>query len=611
MTLTAHEAIIELGKRLGYIDTLVNIDRGLCAGISALWMKARLVHQDDRFNARIQRIIDETDTLAEQIEAVKRKVKAKEILSADDSNLLEILAFYDGIALHQSPDVFSETLGSSYRQKEMVKISDFSQSLALEASGGLREIHSQANVYSVTEISAYFKALADMLNSIAPPLTEPIGFVLSSHNHSISLCYDVTAKLWTFMDINWWPSKSMKHEVLLATHIRRSIGFKSSKDEGRSCFNVQVFAKGEGVAPDLFDVFEEEHRIQPEKIRELDAESLKVMLDSDENLGVIIAEIAKLARGFELLSTPDSSGYAPAAAAAEIGRVSVIAEIAKLAQGFELLSMASSDGYSPATLAALHGHVSVIAEMAKLARGYELLSTPDNNGYTAAYIAAYNGQVSVIAELAKLAQGYELLNTAGRDGYTPASTAVENGDVAVIEEIAHLPYGLELLKSVNIDKLSALPSLMAKKCAANILLEEIDRLSITHAPEDKIMFIEQQQMQLSEATASTMDEMIEKLKRHLYAVKELNECIKRIQEGGLFDSALKREKAKSIELALISIPLNQRDSILLQDTSEKRNLCRILDLHFPSWRKKAGAEVDEGSLPDIEESGSGFFKEFK
>ena len=241
MPLSAHEAIIKLGVALGY--QLTDIEKGLCHGISVSWMKADLLHQQDKFITRIERIINENDTLVRQIQATKERLISGEGENEEDRALLEIMALYDSIALHQAPNDFSETFNHHYHQHDIEHISLFSQSEQLEAEGGLQPIYSQAVIFSKEEMFTYFEKLAETLTAIVPPLTEPLSFILGSGSHSISLNYDVGKKTWTFMDINQWPPRRIHDPAVLTNMICQSSGYLCERDKTMSSFCIQMFAK--------------------------------------------------------------------------------------------------------------------------------------------------------------------------------------------------------------------------------------------------------------------------------------------------------------------------------------------------------------------------------
>ena len=89
MPITAHATIMKLASDLGYFKKVPTLKEGLCVGISTSWMKACLINQEAKFNHMIQRIIDENNSLVEQINAVKAKVMKKDTLNDNDNELFE------------------------------------------------------------------------------------------------------------------------------------------------------------------------------------------------------------------------------------------------------------------------------------------------------------------------------------------------------------------------------------------------------------------------------------------------------------------------------------------------------------------------------------------
>ena len=105
---TAHEAILDLGIAMGYSTTIKNFRMGVCHGVAVSWMNACLIHEEAKFNRRIERIISEGSSLVQQMADVNEKVKAKQPLTEGEDELMEMMAMYDSIALHQDPQEFPE-----------------------------------------------------------------------------------------------------------------------------------------------------------------------------------------------------------------------------------------------------------------------------------------------------------------------------------------------------------------------------------------------------------------------------------------------------------------------------------------------------------------------
>lgn len=450
----AHASIAYLAGKLGYIDQMKDYSNGLCKGISTTWMKACLSGDERAFDAFIKKAVEQKETIVPQIDAVKEKVKHGVALTDDEDALIEMGGFFDSIALHQSPVSFEDVFDAKYYQDDVEKISPFTQSKRAEGTE-LSELYSQSNIYSEPDMAAYFSSIAKTIDDLNPPLAEPVGLVLDSHEHTISVTYDAKSKSWTVMDINLWPPKVTKDPHELVSLIRKSEGYKAHKQEDMSCFKTQILAQTNDTNKEQLEALKQSlsstlgHSIKTEHIDKIGPDSLIVILKGDPLSAKTLAEQPEARPLWDLtLDTTDVTG--------------------------------SPVSYSAAYLAATYNQPSVIEAIAKLPDGTAMLAK-ECNGLTPADRAFMKGYVPVIRAVATSPDAYTLFNTPS------------------------IQDGIKL-----IDRLSDSPDIEMKKCAAEILLKEYGRSIAKGAPMQQLVECINQSSSVDE-----MDRMIGALKSQL------------------------------------------------------------------------------------------------
>ena len=471
----AHQAVIDLGIELGYANYVgtdgVNdissmrsaYEKGLCNGLAVSWMKSCLVNDQRTFNERIDfigknpahDITNRIETLrakAAEYNQSREKGTSAYQYTDEERELLEIPALYESISLHQSPSQFSTIFSDCLNQDDVEAISSISQSQSQENS--MQEIHKlstpQAIIGSSSDIIKYFTELASSIKTVLPPgpnsptplAAPPICFNLASHNHAISLQYNVDNETWTYMDINRWPPKLNLTAEQLVMEVNKSAGFMCFNPPGCILFQLTPYTlAGEHFAQlkNCVTEFTQQHPINIELATQVGSNLLKVIVHSPEAIKQLSADH----EGLTAISGQSDQGLTLAYIAVEQNRNDVIAELLQTEQGRGLLAT-EFQGMTSAYIAMRLGQVAVIAEFLRTDQGLDLLKT-ECSGYSPTFIATYQGQAAVIAELLQTEQGRGLLATECQ-GKTSAYLAAELGHAAVIGEFLKTAEGLELLK---------------------------------------------------------------------------------------------------------------------------------------------------------------------
>src|SRR6516225_7187616 len=96
----SHADLITIANLLGYS----NIKGGLCAGFSAMYGHSVFAQDEASFYKRLHFIATYKNNFPQLIEEIgKAQKKTANSLNEKDMQLLDILAFFDGIELYLSP----------------------------------------------------------------------------------------------------------------------------------------------------------------------------------------------------------------------------------------------------------------------------------------------------------------------------------------------------------------------------------------------------------------------------------------------------------------------------------------------------------------------------
>ena len=204
--MTIWQKIIQLNNELGYS----NKSGGICLGFSMLWLEAQILGQEKQFIERAQRIAhmaDDPDRI-KKFNQIKNKKGTR--LTSEESELFNILAFYDGLELYHSPDNHSDLFNTPHelKQAHFETISTFAAADDIQDLGGLQTLYKENLAYKTNEIETYLNDLGAILEPAQQSQSspEPIGFLLTSCDekpHAIAMTYQGKKEgkyFWKFMD---------------------------------------------------------------------------------------------------------------------------------------------------------------------------------------------------------------------------------------------------------------------------------------------------------------------------------------------------------------------------------------------------------------------------
>ncbi|MDI1351555.1 MAG: ankyrin repeat domain-containing protein, partial [bacterium] len=358
-----HTDLIKLAQILGYESVM---DNGMCAGFSVMLSQAFLVQQEQKFFDRlalIESYKDEFYALKKQLDEIAKKITYKVTLNSFEKKLLEIPAFFDGVALSHRPYKYSKLFeGQFITQNHHERIYPFIASAELE-KGAPVSVHASKNyIFNLAEAVIYFTALEYGLKESAS--IRPIW--IRSNLHKIFVMYDNERKKWIYVDINRLGeelSNKYYFELNSAQLVKQLYRSFCCSEYSFIALNVTCISTSTNASDkSLFDFLDSIHLNVPKQTTRY----------SDAGVGLLYL-------------------------ACIFGDLQLVRKLTK--QDGINLNSAIKKGTTPLYIACRNGHIEIVQE---------LLKHPDINvnsaldtGATPLYIACQNGDAEIVKELLK------------------------------------------------------------------------------------------------------------------------------------------------------------------------------------------------------------------
>ena len=222
--------LMEKMSAMGYTLTW----QGECYGLSHMAMQAFFAHDMVRFNERLERIyampiesfndhlLQLRDQQAQWMEK-KQKDKADEIRDI----IVDLNAFFDGVALHQCPIWYF--MGKDHQPLSQKQ--DARKTLPILTPVNLEQKDAQGNrphrpvlvtawtgsYHGVGELRSYFRQLREAQGD------HDFALTLIANCHAIELMYDHTTKRWLCVDPSHLPGEEYSEELFLGAAVWSSL----------------------------------------------------------------------------------------------------------------------------------------------------------------------------------------------------------------------------------------------------------------------------------------------------------------------------------------------------------------------------------------------------
>ncbi|WP_133137590.1 ankyrin repeat domain-containing protein [Legionella rowbothamii] len=422
-----HKAIETLQQELGYKVSPI----GSCQGFSLRWLEACFLKEENIFDARISKIVNELDTIAAAIN--KAQVKPIKERTPKDMQLLEIPAFYVSLGLYQMPEEYASLFGEVYHQPEVKRISALASSEKIFALGGLDEIVS--DIYYQDEFKKYLDSLEQLIKRCDLSSEDTIGLALSTANHTNALTY-TPGYGWKFMDINTYPSQIFPAGSTSELIRRIHEDFAIVSGSIPIAISATVFTVG---------LQEEKNQSLKTSLGLLKEEHSKSRAIPEPEKAIYLAELAAIKGDAALitqlytnssLSTKNSDGLTMHYLAAKNGHANVIDVLGSL--GVDLKE-ANENGATAVFIAAVYNHDQVIKKLSS----YEANLNAFYEQQTPLYVATYYGHFEAVKALVE--GGADLDLAFSEDISPPIFVAVEKKQIEVLAYLIHSGANVNLM----------------------------------------------------------------------------------------------------------------------------------------------------------------------
>lgn len=385
----SHRNLHSLGHILGYKSIG---EGGLCFGFSAMLAQAVVIQEEEKFFARLELIEhykDKFDNLKSAIDQVKQKVIDKQEISLEEEQLLEILAFFEGIALYLDPYKFNYIFNKYLYQSNFDEVFPFASSQKLEKIGGnLSIVSNKSFAFNEEELTAYLSDLEDILGksqSIYP-------IFLGSLNHSCITHYDKIKKKWIYVDTNLLEHNEAgdngKYYLELNSKELSKFLFTSFShvSEPYVLFNAKLVSNNPAFSDTHFlETLHSKHLMTTKHAARYDREGTGLL-----NIACGHGELGLVKRLLQHkteieLNKANEQGIFPLYMACHQGHVEVVKE---LLQHSEInVNQATSQGFTPLFIACLTGNLESVTAL--LQRPEIDINKKTNSGLTLLQAAAH------------------------------------------------------------------------------------------------------------------------------------------------------------------------------------------------------------------------------
>jgi len=222
-------------QKQGYYHDRDITNQGACLGVASMAAKAVLCRDINTFDQRIHQIAEEKDNV--------------------DFN---VLAFFDGVAIHQDiewyPQLFAKN-SSPKNQDQTLALSILPQQL--EEQGGIDLLAKFSGLYSKIDLINYLRTFENTITD-----EQPIVLILTSADHAITVNYNLENNGWLLIDANELPTQKIRspeniaEKIISAFYSRTSLSFTSNQDCA-AIFSEIYCVKSNTSAPDAITAWME------------------------------------------------------------------------------------------------------------------------------------------------------------------------------------------------------------------------------------------------------------------------------------------------------------------------------------------------------------------
>ncbi|STX28546.1 ankyrin repeat-containing protein [Legionella beliardensis] len=425
-----HDDLIEVGTCLGY----KSFEDGLCYGFSCMLAQAVLAQDTENFLNRLHLIASykpDFQRLKNDIQSARKKVKNKEELDTETQNLLDILAFFDGIELYLYPEEHTELFsdGAYINQEKITAIYPHVKSKALEKTE-LIILLNKPYAFDEADLTSYLNDLATILKQT----DSSFPILLGSGAHNVYLSYSKARDTWIYVDTNNFAldDKQDYFQELKLNELVDSIFASLSMNSSSVIFNTTLLASSNQKTESLkksLATFDANYPIKSKQANMLDGDDVGLLFLACQKGNLNAVQTLLNEKGIDI-NQAEESKKTPLYIACQNGYLDIVQAL--LSKENININQVDEDNTTPLHIACENGYLTIVEELLKKKEAIDV-NLENNDDVTPLYIACQNGHLAVVEAL--LGQKGIKINKAEKSHTTPLYSACENGHLAIVQAL--------------------------------------------------------------------------------------------------------------------------------------------------------------------------------
>lgn len=350
---------IEIMKRAQTLGFFID-EKGLCFGISHMFMQAVMSNDIDNLLERFNLILD--IPVSEFKQTFDNKIY--NALKEKDNDTLQrfysLYAFFSGCVLYQSPEMYQRLFSRKklYHQKEIPALTLVNSVYLEKEREAPYQILNTLGNYDDKELRIYLKSLRSYLDKT------PLHFILSSSSHFIYLYYSPKNKQWCLSDPNYLPGKHyrIKDEDALADALKKHLlGDKTTLIDSTLYVKQSETKMLEKPLTQLKkdSDWQAIHTLDKPHINEVNLDNITLFYMACENGDItLLRKLLKIEKGHQQITKMNKAGITPLWIACRNGHIDIVKLLLEIQN--TNINQADNYGNTPLWVACTIGHSEIV-----------------------------------------------------------------------------------------------------------------------------------------------------------------------------------------------------------------------------------------------------------
>ncbi len=425
MVLLTHTDLRNIGHALGYRD----FEAGICQGYSCMVLQAILADELEVFYDRLhfmKSYMGKINDLLYDTNQAKNTIIQHLPITPRQEMALSVLAFYDGIALYQNPELYTHVFhDKKHFQIYLESIYKCANSKKL-AQKQLYTLHNKPYILNIKQLITFLNQLSNTLKKL--PFATPI--LIRSIGHTVCLRYH---NGWEYFDINNmhnYPDSPNYCQQLTTEQLANSIFQSFDKDTTKqvSCSMIILSnIDSPQLRLKLFKLYDKYSNVIKNIIEKnsLMSESLWILFYHFHQ-SLLKKLIHKKTLDLNQVIDTQNNNYA-IHIASELDQVQIIRFLLKT--NSLLLNSVNLNKDTPLMLASKNNNICALNE---LLQHYPSTSEKNDDGNDALMLACRNNHLDIVKKLLEYGASPNQLNN---NNESALSIACDNGNIDIVKEL--------------------------------------------------------------------------------------------------------------------------------------------------------------------------------